>query len=54
VEAAVRRQAEIAEEAMHERVEAEEKARQLAVELDHVRAELLELQNQKRGWFRSR
>ena len=39
---------------MRERVEAEEKARDLAVELEEVRAELLELQSQKRGWRGSR
>ena len=39
---------------MRERAEAEEKARDLAVELEKVRAELLELQTQKKGLFRSR
>ncbi len=36
------------------RVAAEEKARDLAVQLEQVQAELLELQSQKRGFFRGR
>ena len=39
---------------MRERAEAEEKARELAVELEKVRAELLEAQTHKKGLFRSR
>jgi hypothetical protein len=38
---------------MRERVEAEERARELAVELERTRAELLDLQQQQRkGFFR--
>jgi hypothetical protein len=39
---------------MRDRAEAEEKARALAVELEAVRTELLELQSHKRGLFRGR